>query len=356
MISLDLVGVTKSFGETVAVNEFSLTVQEGELISVLGPSGCGKTTVLRCIAGFERFESGYIHLYGHSINAVPPEDRDVGIVFQTYALFPNMSVAENIAFSLMIKGRPKTERLARANELLELVQLQGFGDRSINSLSGGQKQRVALARALARAPKVLLLDEPLSALDAKIREELRIEIRRIQTRLGITTLYVTHDQEEALSISDRVVVMNKGVIHQVGAPSEIYLHPQTLFVAGFVGTMNLVKGAIAPDGRFAWASNSMDIARAQGIPAGSPAVLGLRPEDLSLALDRGSIPPTYNVIEAFVEPITFLGAIQRVILRTRDGVQLKVDLPIEKTSGLEQGKLVFVHFPRDAGLVMKETE
>jgi ABC-type Fe3+/spermidine/putrescine transport system ATPase subunit len=355
MISLELDGISKSFGETVAVKDFVLAVEEGELICLLGPSGCGKTTVLRCIGGFERLEEGEIYIYGKLVNNIPPEYRDVGFLFQSYALFPNMTVAANIAFSLMIKGKSKDEQIARVNELLALVQLNGFEERSINSLSGGQKQRVALARALARQPKVLLLDEPLSALDAKIREELRIEIRRIQTNLGITTIYVTHDQEEALSISDRVVVMEKGIIHQVGSPSEIYLNPTSLFVAGFVGTMNLLCGWMADGDKFIWEGCEFQIDNKNCLQPGTRAVLGLRPEDVTLALSAEEVPQNHNCIEAYIEPITFLGAIQRVILSTKNGTQLKVDLPTEKATSLKQGELVYACFSRKSGVIISES-
>lgn len=260
-------GLTKRFGRIVAVQDFSLEVAEGELVSLLGPSGCGKTTVLRCIAGFERPDAGRILVDDRVLNDVPPERRGIGMVFQTYALFPHMTVAENIAFSLMIRGRPREERERIVKQMVALVHLEGMEDRYPHQLSGGQRQRVALARALAMRPQVLLLDEPLSALDAKIREELRGEIRRIQKTLGITTLYVTHDQEEALAISDRVVVMNVGRIEQVGTPFEIYNTPRTPFVATFVGTMNLLPGWLESDGTFRWKDRSFRIRSPPGVHA-----------------------------------------------------------------------------------------
>ncbi|WP_322802374.1 ABC transporter ATP-binding protein, partial [Thermoflexus sp.] len=271
-------GLTKRFGRVVAVQDFSLEVAEGELVSLLGPSGCGKTTVLRCIAGFERPDAGRILVDDRVLNDVPPERRGIGMVFQTYALFPHMTVAENIAFPLMIRGRPREEQDRVVQEMVALVHLEGMEDRYPYQLSGGQRQRVALARALAMRPKVLLLDEPLSALDAKIREELRGEIRRIQKTLGITTLYVTHDQEEALALSDRVVVMNMGRIEQVGTPVEIYNSPRTPFVAMFVGTMNLLPGWMEADGIFRWKERALRISPDARISAGREAYLALRPE------------------------------------------------------------------------------
>ena len=241
MSFLTLTGVQKTFpGGTVAVEDFNLDAVRGEFVSFLGPSGCGKTTTLRMIAGFEKPTAGTIVVDGTDITYRNPNQRNVGMVFQSYALFPNMSVADNIGFGLKVRKRPKAEITKRVGELLELIHLEGRADRFPWQMSGGQQQRVALARALAIEPQVLLLDEPLSALDAKIRIVLRKEIRAIQRQLGITTVYVTHDQEEALSLSDRVVVMSDGRIEQIGTPSEIYNFPSTAFVASFVGTLNLV--------------------------------------------------------------------------------------------------------------------
>ncbi len=352
MESLRLVNVTKRFGSVVAVQNFNLTVNEGEFVSLLGPSGCGKTTILRCIAGFERPDEGDIILYGQRVNDVPPERRDVGMVFQAYALFPNMTVAQNIAFPLMIQKRPKEQQRRRVRELLELVHLEGLEDRYPRQLSGGQQQRVALARALAKEPKILLLDEPLSALDAKIREELRVEIRRIQTQLGITAIYVTHDQEEALSISDRVVVMNQGVIQQVGSPAEVYARPQTLFVATFVGTMNLFEGEVGPDRTFRWGRYSFQVEDATSWSAGARAILGVRPEFMGIVAAEAEIPTGHNRIPARVEPLTFLGATVRVTLRTDESQTLKVDLPADAAASLRPGDRVYVHFPPDAGVLI----
>src|SRR6266545_1876001 len=244
MAFLELTNVQKQFAGTSAVIDFNLAMERGEFVSFLGPSGCGKTTTLRMIAGFEAPTAGRITVEGADITNLPPNRRNVGMVFQSYALFPNMTVAGNIGFGLKVRKRPRAEIDRRVDELLSLIHLEGRGDRYPYQLSGGQQQRVALARALAIEPQVLLLDEPLSALDAKIRIVLRKEIRAIQRQLGITTVYVTHDQEEALSLSDRVVVMSEGRIEQIGTPFEIYNFPATTFVASFVGTLNLVAAGV----------------------------------------------------------------------------------------------------------------
>src|SRR5512139_1319292 len=245
MAFLEIINVNKSFGkDTVAVEDFNLQVQAGELVSFLGPSGCGKTTTLRMVAGFEAPTTGHIVINGKDVTNVPPNQRNVGMVFQAYALFPNMTVGGNIGFGMKIAKKPQEQIKKRVDEMLHLIHMDGLGDRYPYQLSGGQQQRVALARALALSPSILLLDEPLSALDAKIRVMLRGEIRAIQQQLGITAIYVTHDQEEALSISDRVVVMNNGVMEQIGPPFEIYNFPTTEFVAHFVGTLNAVQAEI----------------------------------------------------------------------------------------------------------------
>src|SRR3954463_10197085 len=244
MTFLTLTGVQKQFGTTYAVQDFNLSAEKGEFVSFLGPSGCGKTTTLRMIAGFEVPSAGSISIDGTDVTNRPPNRRNVGMVFQSYALFPNMNVADNIGFGLRVRKRPKDQIRKRVAELLELINLPDKGGRYPYQLSGGQQQRVALARALAIEPEVLLLDEPLSALDAKIRVALRKEIRSIQRQLGITTVYVTHDQEEAMSLSDRVVVMSEGRVEQIGPPPEIYNFPATPFVASFVGTLNLLPATV----------------------------------------------------------------------------------------------------------------
>ena len=237
--------VSRHFGEVKAVDQADLEIHDGEFFSMLGPSGSGKTTCLRMIAGFDRPTAGHIYLYGQDVSDLPPYERDVNTVFQDYALFPHMTVGDNIAYGLMIKGASRQDRMQRVEEMLELVRLSGFGQRKPAQLSGGQRQRVALARALINGPKVLLLDEPLGALDLKLRQQMQVELKAIQKRVGITFIFVTHDQEEALTMSDRIALFNQGKIEQVGSPAEIYEHPTTAFVAGFVGTSNLVSGDVA---------------------------------------------------------------------------------------------------------------
>jgi putative spermidine/putrescine transport system ATP-binding protein len=244
MSFLSLNHISKHFKSTPAVEDFNLEVERGELVSFLGPSGCGKTTTLRIVAGFEKPTTGRVIMNGKDVTDIPPNQRKVGMVFQAYALFPNMTVGDNIGFGMKIAKKPPEEIKTRVDEMLKLINMDGYGPRYPFQLSGGQQQRVALARALALSPQVLLLDEPLSALDAKIRVMLRAEIRAIQQRLGITAIYVTHDQEEALSISDRVVVMNHGFMEQVGPPFEIYNFPKTEFVAQFVGTLNSFESEV----------------------------------------------------------------------------------------------------------------
>ncbi len=314
MAYLELTGVRKQFPNGfVAVEGFDLAAEKGEFVSFLGPSGCGKTTTLRMIAGFEQPTSGTITVDGKDITRVPPNRRNVGMVFQSYALFPNMTVAANIGFGLRVRKRDKGSTAKRVQELLELIHLPDRGDRYPWQLSGGQQQRVALARALAFEPQVLLLDEPLSALDAKIRVALRAEIRGIQRQLGITTVYVTHDQEEALSLSDRVVVMSEGRMEQVGTPSQIYNFPTTSFVASFVGTLNLLDARVidAPSGRVSVEGQEIHTGKPIDASAGSLVSLALRPE--SVRLGRGI--ESENQLSGSVESIDFLGSVVRVRLR-----------------------------------------
>ncbi|HUH97550.1 MAG TPA: ABC transporter ATP-binding protein [Anaerolineales bacterium] len=312
MTHLSLSNVSKKFVETFAVKDFNLAVERGEFVSFLGPSGCGKTTTLRMIAGFEAPTAGKVILDDVDVTSKAPNQRNVGMVFQSYALFPNMTVAQNIGFGLRIHRESEAAIKQRVSEMLALIHLEKRGSNYPHQLSGGQQQRVALARALAIHPQVLLLDEPLSALDAKIRVSLRAEIRSIQRALGITAIYVTHDQEEALSISDRIVVMNAGAIEQVGTPFEIYNFPQTAFVANFVGTLNTAeaevidpsKGLIRMDA-VQLESDSPEIKSGQ---KGEKITIAIRPERLHF-LSEGK---RANVFECKIENITFLGSVVRV--------------------------------------------
>ncbi|MEJ2264544.1 MAG: ABC transporter ATP-binding protein [Anaerolineales bacterium] len=311
MAFLEIDTVSKSFGRAVAVKDFDLQVARGELVSFLGPSGCGKTTTLRIVAGFEVPSTGAVRIDGEDITYRPPNQRNVGMVFQAYALFPNMNVADNIGFGLKVGKKSSTEIKERVDEMLNLIHMPGFGDRYPHQLSGGQQQRVALARALAIRPQVLLLDEPLSALDAKIRVSLRSEIRSIQQQLGITAIYVTHDQEEALSLSDRVVVMNNGRIEQVGAPFEIYNYPATEFVAQFVGTLNAVNAEVVDASAQILRVDGQRIQAAHGfenLHNGDQIMIAIRPERLSLADEQKKA----NLIDCTIENITFLGSIVRI--------------------------------------------
>ncbi len=307
--------LVKAFGANQVVKGVDLSFNKGEFVSLLGPSGCGKTTILRMVAGFERPTSGRISVEGHDITGLNPNQRKIGMVFQAYALFPNMNVADNIGFGLKIAGVPKPKREARTEEMLKLIGMAGFGKRFPFELSGGQQQRVALARALAPSPRMLLLDEPLSALDAKIRVSLREQIREIQRELGITTIFVTHDQEEALSISDRIVVMNAGTVDQFGAPFEIYNRPATRFVATFVGTLNTLNATVADPAAktVKLGSNTITIPALPATARSGDAIsLTTRPEAVSLSTDGGRD----IVLDGKVAEVAFLGSV----------IRLKVDL------------------------------
>ena len=287
--------VFKRFGDVTAVSDFDITVKDGEFVSLLGPSGCGKTTSLRMIAGFERATEGEIYIGDHCVSShikntfVPPEKRDIGMVFQSYAVWPHMTVTENVAYPLKIQKVPKEERAARVAEMLKLVHLDEYGSRYPHQLSGGQQQRVALARALVMRPGLLLLDEPLSNLDAKLRESMRFEISSIQKELGITVIYVTHDQSEAMTMSDRVVVMSRGVIQQIGTPYEIYRNPANKMAADFIGLVNFVEGEVQGD-RVYISGTGVSFPNTSGI-TGS-ATIAVRPENITMSRTSGTIEGT----------------------------------------------------------------
>ena len=311
----------KKFGDFVALDDVSLDVFEGEFVCFLGPSGCGKTTFLRAIAGLDIQTAGTVHQAGKDISALPPSERDFGIVFQSYALFPNLTVAKNIAFGLENQKLSKPDIAKRVTELLELVNLPEQGAKYPAQLSGGEQQRVALTRALATSPGLLLLDEPLSALDAKVRTHLRHEMKALQRRLGVTTIMVTHDQEEALTMADRIVVMNHGVIEQVGTPTEIYRQPGTLFVADFIGAMNQVAGRVASSDRVAVGEITL-ATRPHNLHLDEPVVVTIRPEDI-VPHGEGARSPgvpdsgdhAENTLAAVVEDMEFLGSFWRVSLK-----------------------------------------
>ena len=311
MTHLSLTNISKQFANNAVVQDFNLDVDKGEFVSFLGPSGCGKTTTLRMIAGFEIPTTGNVTLDDEDITNKPPNQRNVGMVFQAYALFPNMTVAGNIGFGLKIRGEKKETIQATVKEMLALIHLEQRGDSYPNQLSGGQQQRVALARALAIHPQVLLLDEPLSALDAKIRVSLRAEIRAIQRKLGITAIYVTHDQEEALSISDRIVVMYDGKIEQVGSPFEIYNFPTTTFVAGFVGTLNTTTAEVVDPATHLLRIDGVQLQAAEGLDdkqKGDKVTIAIRPERLNFIAQEKKA----NIMDCSVENITFLGSVVRI--------------------------------------------
>ena len=304
-------------GEVRAVDDVSLQIRDGEFFSMLGPSGSGKTTSLRMIAGFDRPTTGQILLYGQDVSNLPPFERDVNTVFQDYALFPHMTVGENVGYGLMIKKVPAAERSKRVDEILDMVQLPGFAGRKPSQLSGGQRQRVALARALINHPKVLLLDEPLGALDLKLRQQMQVELKSIQKRVGITFIFVTHDQEEALTMSDRIAVFNQGRIEQVGTPAEIYEHPATSFVAGFVGVSNLVSGEVAKR------------------ITGSETRFSIRPEKIHLAGAGEASDPDMFVANGRVRDVIYLGLYTRYLVELEGGGDLVVVEQNLKTTSMD---------------------
>ena len=352
MAFLELTGIQKRFGDVAAVADFNLAAERGEFVSFLGPSGCGKTTTLRMIAGFEQPSDGTIVVDGTDITHRPPNRRNVGMVFQSYALFPNMTVGDNIGFGLKVRKTPADKIRTKVDELLGIINLPDKGGRYPYQLSGGQQQRVALARALAIEPQVLLLDEPLSALDAKIRIVLRKEIRLIQRQLGITTVYVTHDQEEALSLSDRVVVMSEGRIEQIGSPAAIYNFPATPFVASFVGTLNLLGANVmdSSDGRVLVEGQEVRAARPiSEARNGATVTLALRPESIELGEGGGT-----NRLTGTVEDVSFLGSIVRTRVRLGDsGTTVSLDTfndPNLTAAAIDE--VVTISFPPEASLVI----
>jgi putative spermidine/putrescine transport system ATP-binding protein len=342
MAFLELDGLRRYFGTVKALDGIEVQLGEGEFLSLLGPSGCGKTTALRLVAGFDRPDAGSIVVDGKDVSRTPPNRRNMGMVFQAYSLFPNMTAAQNVEFGLRIRGRKRLDRRKRVGELLELVGLGHAGDRYAHQLSGGMQQRVALARALAIEPRVLLLDEPLSALDAKVRVQLREEIRRIQLELGITTLYVTHDQEEALSVSDHVAVMYGGRIEQIGTPAEMYNTPATPFVAEFIGTMNRLEATVVDGARgtIEHRGSRMTVDAACGLPRGERVLVLIRPETLELE-------PAGNGADGLVGDVlthTFLGPVTRLKVIGPE-VELISDVPTARVEALPIGMRVVARLP-----------
>jgi putative spermidine/putrescine transport system ATP-binding protein len=343
MSGLVLEGITKRFGALTAVDDVSLTVPNGTFVCLLGPSGCGKTTLLRMIAGLEEPTAGRILIDGANITGLPTHKRDFGMVFQSLALFPHLNVGENIAYPLRIRGRSRSEQTARAEELLELVQLPGIAARPVSKLSGGQRQRVAIARALALSPRLFLLDEPLSALDAKLRETMQVELRQLQQKLGITTIVVTHDQREAMTMADLIVVMGEGRIRQTAPPVEIYRQPADAFVAGFIGSTNLLTAQVDSDGRITAAG--APIAGLAAPRAMKQAVVSIRPEDVHLTRD-GEAAHTGRVV--FVRD---LGSTVETFVDVAGTRIIAVATPRDRLS-LSAGDAVGVVLPAEACVVL----
>ena len=342
MVEVELRGITKKFGDVTAAGDISLTIEDGEFFTLLGPSGCGKTTTMRIIAGLEYPDEGRIIFDGSDVTEFPSFKRNTGMVFQNYALWPHLKVADNIAYGLKVRKVPKEEIKRRVDEALELVKLGGLGGRFPSQLSGGQQQRVALARVLIINPAVLLLDEPLSNLDAKLRVEMREEIKDLQKKLGITTIYVTHDQEEAMTISDRIAVQNLGVVRQLGTPSEIYSHPVDLFIATFIGRGSILEGRIhIVDDKARVMVNDKIICGVDttgNLKEGDPAVCILRPENFTLENPGEQA----NVLEGVVEWAAFIGPYKEVKLSV-EGATLLVDLPPEVETPIGSKLRVYIH-------------
>jgi len=340
MAEIKFDGIYKLFGPVVAVEDLSLDIRDGEFLVLVGPSGCGKTTALRIVAGFDRPDQGSVSLDGTDLTPLPANKRDMGMVFQSYSLFPHLTAGQNVGYGPRLRKVSSAERDKQAKELLELVGMAGMDGRYPHQLSGGQQQRVALARALAVRPKVLLLDEPLSALDAKVRLQLRDEIRRIQQEFGITTLFVTHDQEEALSMADRVAVMRAGHLEQCAAPAELYDRPATAFVAQFVGTMNHLPGKIIDAGKVRVGGRELDV-DGDCPAAGTEVNVLLRPENIDLAQDTESADTVVGA-RGQVLLATFLGATTRLTVRLGDGTEAKADLPSHRAVEFPVGSAVLV--------------
>ena len=339
-VDVRLVEVVKRFGDVAAVDHISLDVQDGEFFSLLGPSGCGKTTTLRMIGGFEAPTSGLIELHGEDVTWLPPYKRNVNTVFQNYALFPHLTIYENVAFGLRRKGVKGDEVKSRVTEMLKLVELPGFEKRKPTQISGGQAQRVALARALINRPAVLLLDEPLGALDLKLRKQMQVELKRIQQEVGITFIYVTHDQEEAMTMSDRIAVMNRGKYEQLGDPESLYERPTTRFVAGFLGVSNLLPGTVtgvADDYAVVRLEDDTNVRVPKALTNGSGSStavdVGVRPEKIRLLVAGSDAPAGANLLSGVVRDASYVGVSTQYIVETRSGKRISVyEQNVERTS------------------------
>lgn len=356
MVKVTLKGVSKFFREVKAVDDVSFNVREGELFFLLGPSGCGKTTTLRVVAGFYKPDIGEVYFDDQLVNAVPPYKRNVGMVFQNYALWPHMTSYENIIYGLKVRKIPVSERIERAREALRIVKMKEFATRYPNQLSGGQQQRIALARAIVIEPDVLLLDEPLSNLDAKLRIETRNEIKRIQRELGITSIYVTHDQEEALSMADRIAIMNVGKIEQIGSPREIYSNPDNSFVAGFIGETNFLTGeveAIEQENAFLVVKVSSGERIHTMVPKnefsiGQKVICSIRPENIRLLDKMPSTMESDQVFEAQIRSLTYYGVIEHYVLHSFGGMEVKATNFNPEEHKRREGESVYITFdPED---------
>ena len=343
--AVELENVTKRYGSVVAVDHLSLSIRSGEFLSLLGPSGCGKTTTLRMLAGFEQPDEGFIRISGQYVQGIPPYKRDVNTVFQHYALFPHMTVSENVAYGLRQKGVNKSEIATRVAEALDMVQMSKLADRKPRQMSGGQQQRVAVARALVNRPSVLLLDEPLGALDRKLREEMQIELKLLQSRLGITFVFVTHDQEEAMSMSDRIAIMLDGHIEQLGDPETVYEHPASAFVAGFIGRNNFWSGVATEHGARADDGTEFVASRPEeDVPNGQGALAAVRPECINLSVDRPT--NTNNAFQGTVAGVSHFGDVLQYVVHTADRDVL-VLTPRANASRLHAGDSVWASWSAD---------
>ena len=353
--------VTKKFGDTVAVDDVSLQIVGGEFFSLLGPSGCGKTTTLRIIGGFVYPTEGEVFINGDLMAETPPYRRPVNTVFQNYALFPHKTVAQNIAFGLQMKKLPKTEISHAIERALDLIQLHGYGDRKPNELSGGERQRVALARALINEPTILLLDEPLSALDLKLRKQMQLELKALQRKVGITFVYVTHDQGEAMTLSDRIAVMNEGKILQVGTPSEIYDAPQSRFVADFIGTSNFFEGTlISTDGELAEVVSNTEppfkfvCQHRENITVDTPVTVAVRPERIDISAETN--PDFPNCLRGVIEDESYLGTTVQYTVQTDYPTPLIIhqqNTSVKETHRFRQGDTVYLQWAAESAIVLR---
>lgn len=354
---VELIGLVKSFGEANAVDHIDLRIEDGEFFSLLGPSGCGKTTTLRLIAGFERPDEGAILIDGVDMATTPPHKRPVNTVFQSYALFPHMTVAENVGFGLKYQNLSKDAARGKIGRALELVELTGMEKRKPTQLSGGQQQRVALARSLVLNPSVLLLDEPLGALDAKLRKTLQIELKALQQEIGITFIYVTHDQEEALTMSDRMAVMAHGTIEQLGSPSEVYEQPASSYIADFLGVSNLMEVMVkseTPDGKAVVQLGSHELVTAMAYPWPGPAMVSIRPERIRLVTAGNG---TSNSVRAVVDRAVYAGPVLNLLVHIEDLNEIQVTVPNEgHLATFKQGQEIDLELPSEALIVLDRDE